>query len=197
MAAMARTLGTGWRTIMWAVAEVGTPMIADTQRLAAVHGLGVDEHAWQHLNRRRGTSWAAGIVDLTGGRAARLLEVPPDAAGPPTPDGWPHVTNCFCPSRSFARRVIGARRSSRTPSVALIPPQQFPLPGGSWYGRCSPCSYCLPGTAAAREGGALGLVADPAAAPQAQANRTPPGRGKAASDRAATLPCRFSSRHIL
>lgn len=81
VAAMARTLGTGWRTIMRAVVEVGTPMIADTQRLAAVSGLGVDEHAWQHPNRRRGTGWATGIVDLTPGRAARLLEVTPGRSG--------------------------------------------------------------------------------------------------------------------
>lgn len=45
---MARRVGTGWRTIMRAVAEVGTPMVANQQRLAGVTGVGVDEHAVRH-----------------------------------------------------------------------------------------------------------------------------------------------------
>lgn len=81
VAAMARRLGTGWRTIMRAVTEVGTPMVADEQRLTGVSGVGVDEHAWQHPNRLRGTQWATGIVDITPGRPARLLDVVPGRSG--------------------------------------------------------------------------------------------------------------------
>lgn len=81
VAAMARRLGTGWRTIMRAVTEMGVPMVGDQQRLAGVTGVGVDEHAWAHPNRSRGTRWATGIVDLTPGRPARLLDVVPGRSG--------------------------------------------------------------------------------------------------------------------
>jgi len=75
VAAVARGLGTGWATIMRAVIAVGAPLVADAGRLDAVSALGVDEHVWQHAGLRRRTQFATGIVDLTPGRPARLLEV--------------------------------------------------------------------------------------------------------------------------
>jgi len=75
VAAVARHLGTGWATVMRAVAAVGAPLVADPGRLDAVSALGVDEHVWQHAGVARRTRFATGIVDLTPGRPARLLEV--------------------------------------------------------------------------------------------------------------------------
>jgi transposase len=75
VAGVARALGVGWAAVMRAVAEVGQPLIDTAGRIDAVSGLGVDEHAWQRANARRSTQWATGIVDLTPGRPARLLDV--------------------------------------------------------------------------------------------------------------------------
>jgi transposase len=81
VAALARELGLGWGTVMRAVTEVGTPLIDEPDRLEDVRGLGVDEHAWQHANAQRPTQFATGIVDLTPGRPARLLDVVPGRSG--------------------------------------------------------------------------------------------------------------------
>jgi transposase len=62
---------------MAAVAEVGQPLVDDPARLDGVTGLGVDEYAWQRANRTRHTQFATGIVDITPGRPARLLDVVP------------------------------------------------------------------------------------------------------------------------
>lgn len=70
-----RELGVGWNTVMRAVRDYGTPLVADPARLAGVTGLGVDEHAWRRANARRRTQFATGIVDLTPGRPPRLLDV--------------------------------------------------------------------------------------------------------------------------
>jgi hypothetical protein len=60
---------------MAAVVEYGTPRVDDPSRLAGVVGLGVDEHAWSRAGRNRWTKFATGVVDLTPGHPARLLEV--------------------------------------------------------------------------------------------------------------------------
>lgn len=75
VAATARSLGVGWHTVMGAVTEHGTPLVDDPARLDDVAALGVDEHAWQRANPLRHTTFATGIVDLTPGRPARLLDV--------------------------------------------------------------------------------------------------------------------------
>lgn len=75
VARVARDLGTSWATVMRAVTAVGAPLITAGQRLTGVSALGVDEHAWQRANAHRHTQFATGIVDLTPGRSARLLEV--------------------------------------------------------------------------------------------------------------------------
>ena len=75
VAAVSRSLGLGWRTVMRAVVEVGTPLIDHASRLDGVGGLGVDEHAWQRASPSRPTQWATGIVDITPGRPARLLDI--------------------------------------------------------------------------------------------------------------------------
>jgi hypothetical protein len=75
VAAVARSLGVGWWSVMRAVAEVGRPLLDDPDRLAAVTGLGVDEHAWQRANARRHTAYATGVVGFRPGAPARLLEV--------------------------------------------------------------------------------------------------------------------------
>ena len=79
VASVARQLGVGWHTVMRAVRDYGTPLIADPARLEDVRGLGVDEHVWAHAGLRRRTGFATGIVDLTRGRQARLLDVVPRA----------------------------------------------------------------------------------------------------------------------
>ena len=43
--------------------------------------LGVDEHVWQHACPQRRTQYTPGIVDLTAGRPARLLDVVPGRTG--------------------------------------------------------------------------------------------------------------------
>lgn len=68
-------LGVGWNTVMRAVRDYGAPLVADPGRLLDVRGLGVDEHVWQHAGPRRRTGFATGIVDLTPGRAPRVLDV--------------------------------------------------------------------------------------------------------------------------
>ena len=75
VAAVAGALGLGWRTVMRAVTDVGAPLVEQASRLDGVAGLGVDEHAWQRANRSRQTRWATGIVDITVGRPARLLDI--------------------------------------------------------------------------------------------------------------------------
>jgi transposase len=81
VAATARSLGVGWHTVMGAVTQYGRPLVDDAARLADVRALGVDEHAWQRANAHRHTQFATGIVDLTPGRPARLLDVVADRSG--------------------------------------------------------------------------------------------------------------------
>ncbi len=84
VAAVARTLTVGWGAVMRAVRAYGQPLVddpADPDRLAAVTGLGVDEHAWLRANGRRHTQFATGIVDLSPGRPPRLLEVSEGRSG--------------------------------------------------------------------------------------------------------------------
>ncbi len=81
VAATARTLGVGWHTAMGAVAQHGRPLVDDPARLDGVQAAGVDEHAWQRANARRHTQYATGIIDLTPGRAARLLDVVEQRSG--------------------------------------------------------------------------------------------------------------------
>jgi hypothetical protein len=59
----------------------GESVVDDPARLADVHALGVDEHAWQRANAYRHTQFATGIVDLSPGRPARLLDVVADRSG--------------------------------------------------------------------------------------------------------------------
>jgi transposase len=75
VAAIATEFGVSWGTVMAAVREYGTPRVDDPSRLAGVVGLGVDEHAWSRAGRNRWTRFATGVVDLTPGRPARLLDV--------------------------------------------------------------------------------------------------------------------------
>lgn len=68
-------LGVGWNTVMRAVTEYGRPLVDDPGRPAGVCGLGVDEHVWRHARAGRRAQFATGIVDLTRGRAPRLLDI--------------------------------------------------------------------------------------------------------------------------
>ena len=81
VASVARQLGVGWHTVMRAVRDYGVPLIEDPARLAGVRGLGVDEHVWAHAGPRRRTGFATGIVELSPGRAPRLLDVVPGRTG--------------------------------------------------------------------------------------------------------------------
>lgn len=64
-----------WHTIMRQVTGRGTPVVDDPARLEGVTAIGVDEHAWQRGGPARHTQYATGIVDLTPGRPARLLDL--------------------------------------------------------------------------------------------------------------------------
>ena len=75
VAAVARSIGVGWWSVMRAVVEVGRPLVDDADRLGAVTGLGVDEHAWRRANAYRHTVYATGVVGFRPGAPARLLEV--------------------------------------------------------------------------------------------------------------------------
>ena len=81
VAGVACALGVGWAAAMRAVTEVGQPLVDAAGRTDGVSGLGVDEHAWQRANARRSTQWATGMVNLTPGRPARLLDVVPGRSG--------------------------------------------------------------------------------------------------------------------
>lgn len=72
VAEVARELGVGWHTVMDAVVEFGTPLVAELS-LEGVSALGMDEHRWRH----RPEGWAVGFCDLDG----RLVEVIPGRSG--------------------------------------------------------------------------------------------------------------------
>ena len=77
-AAVSRTaagLGVAWWTVMRQVIERGVPLIEDSDRLAQVSAVGVDETAYLRASSCRSTTFATGIADLTPGRATRLLDV--------------------------------------------------------------------------------------------------------------------------
>ena len=79
VAQVAALFGVGWNTVMRAVRVYGQPLVDDPHRLDQITAVGVDEHVWQHAGRSptgfRRTRFATGIVDLTPGRPARLLDV--------------------------------------------------------------------------------------------------------------------------
>lgn len=81
VAQVARVLGVCWATVMGAVRRYGQPLIDDPDRLADVTAIGVDEHAWLKSSPARRTQYATGIVDITPGRGARLLDVCPGRSG--------------------------------------------------------------------------------------------------------------------
>jgi transposase len=81
VAATARLLGVGWHTVMGAVREHGEPLVNDPARLDGVSAVGVDEHCWQCANAYRHSQFATGMVDLSPGGPARLLDVVPGRSG--------------------------------------------------------------------------------------------------------------------
>lgn len=82
VAVVAWELGVGWGTVMRAVTEHGSPLVADPARLAGVAALGVDETAYLAATATHGTEFATGLVDLTRTAGpARLLDVVPGRSG--------------------------------------------------------------------------------------------------------------------
>ncbi len=75
VAGRARGLGVGWQTVNRQVLARGAPVVDDPDRLEGVSAIGVDEHVWQRGAGGRPTAFATGIVDLTPGRPARLLDL--------------------------------------------------------------------------------------------------------------------------
>lgn len=61
---VAGEFGVCWWTIMNAVAEHGTPLVDDPDRVGSVHQLGVDETSFLAANRHHSTIYATGLVDL-------------------------------------------------------------------------------------------------------------------------------------
>lgn len=64
VAGLARELGVTWSTVMDAVAEHGTPLVDDPDRVGVVTSLGVDETAFLKADRTHPTRYATGLVDL-------------------------------------------------------------------------------------------------------------------------------------
>jgi transposase len=75
VAGRARRLGVGWQTVNRQVLARGVPVVDDPDRLEGVRAIGVDEHVWQRGAGGRPTAFATGIVDLTPGRPARLIDL--------------------------------------------------------------------------------------------------------------------------
>lgn len=83
---LARQLGTAWHTVWTPVRAALQAMAADPARFDGVRTLGVDEHIWHHVSRRkRGPKELTGMVDLTRGCdgkvQARLLDLVPGRSG--------------------------------------------------------------------------------------------------------------------
>src|SRR6266508_3058636 len=91
VAAVARSLGLGWTTVMRAVAEIAAPLVEAGERIAAVAAVGIDEHAWQRAIARRQTQWATGIVDLSPARPAAGCRRRPLGQGVPRLDRRPRT----------------------------------------------------------------------------------------------------------
>jgi len=64
VASLARELGVCWWTVMDAVAEHGTPLVDDADRVGPVRQLGVDETSFLAANPSHATIYATGLVDL-------------------------------------------------------------------------------------------------------------------------------------
>ena len=75
VAAQARGFGVGWATVNRQVQARGKPVIDDPARLEGVTAIGVDEHVWRRARAGRATRFVTGIVDLTPGRPAQLLDL--------------------------------------------------------------------------------------------------------------------------
>jgi transposase len=78
---VAAQLGVSWHTIMTQVVDRGAPLVDDSDRLAGVTAVGVDETSFLRATGTRHTQYATGVSDLTPGRAPRLLDVVPGRSG--------------------------------------------------------------------------------------------------------------------
>jgi transposase len=78
---VAAQLGVSWHTIMTQVVDRGAPLVDDSDRLAGVTAVGVDETSFLRATGTRHTQYATGVADLTPGRAPRLLDVVPGRSG--------------------------------------------------------------------------------------------------------------------
>jgi transposase len=74
VAEVARSFGVGWATVMSAVVDYGTPLVADPARIAGVSALGTDETAFLAGNAEHHTLFVTGFVDLDSGRLLDVVE---------------------------------------------------------------------------------------------------------------------------
>ena len=73
VAAVARSLGVGWSTVMEAVRHFGEPLVTEQLgSLSGVRSLGMDEHRW----RSRPDRWATGFCDRETGRMLEVVQGP-------------------------------------------------------------------------------------------------------------------------
>jgi transposase len=116
VAQVAAQFGVGWATIMKAVTEYGRPAVDDPARLNGVRTLGVDETAFTAAGPRRSTTFATGIVDMSG-PTARLLDVVPGRSGKALaqwishrPPGWAEQVQVAAldPFRGYATALTDA-----------------------------------------------------------------------------------------
>ncbi|WP_444964457.1 ISL3 family transposase [Pseudarthrobacter sulfonivorans] len=84
VSALAHQLGVSWHTVWDAIRAEATRRIRNSDRLAGVDALGVDEHVWSHTGPP-GSGMVTGIVDHTrdenGVVHARLLDLVPGRSG--------------------------------------------------------------------------------------------------------------------
>lgn len=67
VAAVARSFGVSWGTVMTAVREHGEPLVDDPARIADVADLGIDETCWLAATAEHPSLWATGLVDTADG----------------------------------------------------------------------------------------------------------------------------------
>ena len=116
VAQVAAQFGVSWATVMKAVAEYGQAAVDDPARLEGVRTLGVDETAFTAAGPRRSTTFATGIVDMSG-PTARLLDVVPGRSGKALaqwiseqPPGWAEQVQVAAldPFRGYAAALTAA-----------------------------------------------------------------------------------------
>jgi transposase len=111
----ARQFGTTWRTLWRAIEPLLQAMADDPTRFDDVTTLGVDEHLWHVSQQTRGPKALTGIVDLTCGGRARLLDLVPGRSGRAYADWLTERGDAFL--RRVQVATLAPSMATRTPST--------------------------------------------------------------------------------